>query len=71
MKKAKYNQGDMLRYSNKIGDSGRTELCVITEVLIDNPLKYYRIQWIQDSSFQVYDSRQVDNDSNFKLLARA
>ena len=72
MRKHQYNQGDLLRFQRTVGIGPFTPyLCVITEVLIDNPLKYYRIQWLHDSSLQVYDSRQVDSDSNFKLLARA
>ena len=80
MRKHQYNQGDLLRFQRTVGIGPFTpHLCVITEVLIDNPLKYYRIQWLQpdrlamgrDSSFQVYESSQVDRDPNFKLLARA
>ena len=72
MRKHEYNQGDLLRFQRTVGIGPFTpHLCVITEVKAYNPFKYYKIQWLQDNSCQVYESSQVDNDPNFKLLARA
>ena len=76
MKKTKYNQGDMLRYSNKIGESGRTELCVITEVftLEDGEDPYYRVMWLGDEteSFDgmVYHSSHLDNSTMYSVVMR-
>ena len=78
MRKHKYNQGDLLRFQRTVGIGPFTPyLCVITEVLIDNPLKHYEIQWLHSSSsglydngLQVYESSQLENDPNFTLLAR-
>ena len=73
MKKAKYNQGDMLRYSNKIGDSGRTELCVITEVftLPDDASLFYRVMWLGDETEQmVYHISFLDNSTMYSTVMR-
>ena len=73
MKKAKYNQGDMLRYSNKIGDSGRTELCVITEVfaLPDDDSLFYRVMWLGDETEQmVYHINFLDNSTMYSTVMR-
>ena len=80
MRKHQYNQGDLLRFQRTVGIGPFTpHLCVITEVLTFGNWadKHYRIQWLQpealalqDSSFQVYESSQVDRDPNFTLLAR-
>ena len=74
MRKHQYNQGDLLRFQRTVGIGPFTpHLCVITEVLTFGNWadKHYRIQWLQDSSYQVYESSQVARDPNFKLLARA
>ena len=81
-RKHQYNQGDLLRFQRTVGIGPFTpHLCVITEVLTfgDWADKHYKIQWLQgavkdsfrDSSYQVYESSQVDRDPNFTLLARA
>ena len=74
MKKTKYNQGDMLRYSNKIGESGRTELCVITEVftLEDGEDPYYRVMWLGDSLWEqmVYYFSHLDNSTMYSTVMR-
>jgi len=74
VKKTKYNQGDLLRYSNKIGESGRTELCVITEVFTTGRGKYadiyYTFTWVGDGSKNTYQINTLDDDLNFKLVAR-
>ena len=73
MKKAKYNQGDMLRYSNKIGESGRTELCVITEVfaLPDDASLFYRVMWLGDETEQmVYHISFLDNSTMYSTVMR-
>ena len=73
MKKAKYNQGDMLRYSNKIGDSGRTELCVITKVfaLPDDDSLFYRVMWLGDETEQmVYPISFLDNSTMYSTVMR-
>ena len=73
MTKAKYNQGDMLRYSNKIGDSGRTELCVITEVftLPDDASLFYRVMWLGDETEQmVYHINFLDNSTMYSTVMR-
>ena len=73
MKKAKYNQGDMLRYSNKIGESGRTELCVITEVfaLPDDDSLFYRVMWLGDETEQmVYHINFLDNSTMYSTVMR-
>ena len=73
-RKTQYNQGDLIRFQRKVWELAveKAYLCVITEVLTfgDWPDKHYRIQWIHDGSYQVYESNQVDSDPNFKLLAR-
>ncbi len=67
MKKTKYNQGDMLRYSNKIGESGRTELCVITEVftLPDDASLFYRVMLLggDETEQMVYHFSSLDNST--------
>ena len=76
MKKTKYNQGDMLRYSNKIGEAGRTQLCVVTEVftLPDDESLYYRIMWLGDEteSFDgmVYHFSHLDNSTMYTVVMR-
>ena len=76
MKKTKYNQGDLLRYSNKIRESGRTQLCVITEVftLPDDASLFYRVMWLGDEteSFDgmVYHSSHLDNSTMYSTVMR-
>ena len=76
MKKTKYNQVDMLRYSNKIGEAGRTQLCVVTEVftLPDDESLYYRIMWLGDEteSFDgmVYHFSHLDNSTMYSVVMR-
>ena len=73
MKKAKYNQGDMLRYSNKIGDSGRTELCVITEVftLPEDASLFYRVMWLgEETEEMVYHISHLDNSTMYSTVMR-
>ena len=73
MTKAKYNQGDMLRYSNKIGEAGRTELCVITEVftLPDDASLFYRVMWLGDETEQmVYHINFLDNSTMYSTVMR-
>ena len=73
MEKHKYNQGDMLRYSNKIGESGRTELCVITEVftLPDDASLFYRVMWLGDETEQmVYHISFLDNSTMYSTVMR-
>jgi len=74
--KTKYNQGDMLRYSNKTGEAGRTQLCVVTEVftLPDDESLYYRIMWLGDEteSFDgmVYHFNHLDNSPLYSVVMR-
>ena len=72
--KPKYNQGDMLRYSNKIGESGRTHLCVITEVftLPDDASLFYRVMWLGDDEpgVGVYHYSHLDNSTMYSVVAR-
>ena len=73
MKKTKYNQGDMLRYSNKIGESGRTELCVITEVFtLEEEDLYYRVMWLGGSYCEqmVYYFSHLDNSTMYSTVMR-
>ena len=74
MKKTKYNQGDMLRYSNKIGESGRTELCVITEVftLPDDASLYYRVMWLGDPYLEqmIYHFSHLDDSTIYSTVMR-
>ncbi len=74
MKKAKYNQGDMLRYSNKIGESGRTELCVITEVftLPDDASLFYRVMWLgcEETEEMDYHFSSLDNSTMYSVVMR-
>ena len=73
MKKTKYNQGDMLRYSNKIGESGRTELCVITEVFtLEVEDLYYRVMWLGGSYWEqmVYYFSHLDNSTMYSVVMR-
>ena len=76
MEKHKYNQGDLLRYSNKIrqGESGRTELCVITEVftLPDDASLYYRVMWLGDDEpgDMVYHFSHLDNSTMYSVVMR-
>ena len=74
--KTKYNQGDMLRYSNKIGEAGRTQLCVVTEVftLPDDESLYYRIMWLGDEIVacdgMVYHFSHLDNSTMYSVVMR-
>ena len=73
MKKAKYNQGDMLRYSNKIGDFGWAVLCVITEVftLPDDASLFYRVMWLgEDAEEMVYHISHLDNSTMYSTVMR-
>ena len=73
MTKPKYNQGDMLRYSNKIGESGRTELCVITEVftLPDDASLCYRVMWLgEEPGEMVYHFSHLDNSTMYSTVMR-
>jgi len=76
MKKTKYNQGDLLRYSNKIRESGRTQLLVITEVftLPDDASMFYRVMWLGDEteSFDgmVYHFSHLDNSTMYTVVKR-
>ena len=76
MKKTKYNQGDLLRYSNKIGEVGRTHLCVITEVftLPDDASLFYRVMWLGDETEafdgMVYHSSHLDNSTMYSVVMR-
>ena len=77
MTKHKYNQGDMLRYSNKIRgywESGRTELCVITEVftLPDDASLFYRVMWLgcEETEQMVYHFSHLDNSTMYSVVTR-
>jgi len=72
--KPKYNQGDLLRYSNKIGESGRTQLCVITEVftLPGDTSLYYRVMWLGDEEpgDMVYHYSHLDDSTMYSTVMR-
>jgi len=63
----------MLRYSNKIGESGRTELCVITEVFtLEDEDLYYRVMWLGDSLWEqmVYYYSHLDDSTMYSTVIR-
>ena len=72
--KTKYNQGDLLRYSNKIRESGRTQLCVITEVftLPDDASLFYRVMWLggEETEQMVYHFSHLDNSTKYSVVTR-
>jgi len=71
--KTKYNQGDLLRYSNKIGESGRTELCVITEVFtLEEEDLYYRVMWLGGSYLEqmIYHYSHLDDSTMYSTVMR-
>ena len=72
MKKSQYNQGDLLQFQRTYTDV--RHLLVITDVFTSglghDSLFYYKLKWLDDGSKQVYKIKTIDDDPNFKLLAR-
>ena len=75
MEKPLYNQGDLLRFQRTWGIGAFTpHLCVITKVFTRGKGKftdtYYAFTWIEDGSQNTYQISTLDDDLNFKLVAR-
>jgi len=72
MEKPLYNQGDLLQYQRRT--SKVAHLCVITEVFTTGRGKYadiyYTFTWVGDGSKNTYQINTLDDDLNFKLVAR-
>jgi hypothetical protein len=76
MEKPQYNQGDLLHF-HRLRPTIREhqpQLLVITDVFTTGLGKYadtyYKFKWIGDGSENVYQINTLDDDLNFKLLAR-
>ena len=79
MEKPLYNQGDLLHWAAGLGPSPRfrgrgSHLLVITKVFTTGRGKYgdiyYTFTWCDDGSKNTYQINTLDDDLNFKLLAR-
>ena len=72
MEKPQYNQGDLLQFHHR--GMGPSQLLVITRVFTTGRGKYadnyYTFTWIVDGSKNTYQINTLDDDLNFKLVAR-
>jgi len=72
MEKPLYNQGDLLQYQHQT--LSKTQLLVITKVFTTGRGKfednYYTFTWVVDGSKNTYQINTLDDDLNFKLVAR-
>ena len=72
MEKPLYNQGDLLQYQRRT--SKVAHLVVITKVFTTGRGKfediYYTFTWCDDGSKNTYQINTLDDDLNFKLVAR-
>jgi len=72
MEKPLYNQGDLLQFQHQ--RHGPTHLVVITKVFTTGRGKfediYYTFTWVVDGSKNTYQINTLDDDLNFKLVAR-
>ena len=67
-RKPKYNQGDLLRFQRTKGIGPfKAHVCVIIKVV--EP--YYQIKSVNDPQWKIWDIKDLDDDPNFTLLARA
>ena len=64
MEKPLYNQGDLLQFQ-RLSCLPR-HLCVIIKVV--EP--YYQVKSMNDPRWKIWDIKDLDDDPNFKLLAR-
>ena len=66
MEKPLYNQGDLLQFQHQA--HGPTHLLVITKVI--EP--YYQVRHLNLDiiDWKIWDIKDLDDDPNFKLLAR-
>jgi hypothetical protein len=73
MEKPLYNQGDLLQYQHRRAGIP-TQLLVITKVFTTGRGKYgdiyYTFTWCDDGSKNTYQINTLDDDLNFKLVAR-
>ena len=75
MRKHKYNQGDLIQFQRTVGIGPFTpHLLVITKVFTTGRGKYadnyYTFTWVEDGSKNTYQINTLDDDLNFKLVAR-
>ena len=72
MEKPLYNQGDLLRFRHR--GMVPSQLLVITKVFTTGRGKYadnyYAFTWVVDGSKNTYQISTLDDDLNFKLVAR-
>ena len=72
MEKPLYNQGDLLQFHPPGGYA--PHMLVITRVFTTGREKfedtYYTFTWIVDGSKNTYQINTLDDDLNFKLVAR-
>ncbi len=72
MEKPLYNQGDLLQFHHQ--GLGPPQLLVITRVFTTGRGKYadnyYTFIWVVDGSKNTYQINTLDDDLNFKLVAR-
>ena len=72
MEKPLYNQGDLLQFHHR--GMGPSQLLVITEVFTIGRGKYadnyYTLTWLNCGSKNTYQINTLDDDLNFRLVAR-
>ena len=72
MEKPLYNQGDLLQFHHR--GMGPSQLLVITKVFTTGRGKYaenyYTLTRLNDGSKNTYQINTLDDDLNFKLVAR-